>query len=43
MTARLSAHLEAGADHVAVQVLTAEQGGDPRPALRAIAETLPLR
>ncbi|TQM68710.1 putative F420-dependent oxidoreductase [Actinomadura hallensis] len=43
VTARLSAHLEAGADHVAVQVLTAEQGGDPRPALRAIAETLPLR
>ena len=39
---RLTAHLEAGADHVAVQVLTGE-GGDPRPALRTIAETLPPR
>jgi len=38
VTARLSAHLEAGADHVAVQVLTG-QGEDPRPALRAVAET----
>ncbi|TYK44389.1 LLM class F420-dependent oxidoreductase [Actinomadura decatromicini] len=39
IAARLSAHLDAGADTVAVQVLT-EEGGDPRPALRAIAETL---
>lgn len=39
VTARLSAHLEAGADHVAVQVLTG-RGEDPRPVLRAVAETL---
>ncbi|WP_233526161.1 TIGR03620 family F420-dependent LLM class oxidoreductase [Actinomadura spongiicola] len=37
VAARLTAHLDAGADHVAVQVLTGS-GGDPRPALRAIAE-----
>ena len=37
---RLTGHLAAGADHVPVQVLT-EPGGDPRPALRAIAEALP--
>ncbi|MGP4028884.1 LLM class F420-dependent oxidoreductase [Actinomadura sp. 3N407] len=42
VAARLSGHLDAGADHVAVQVLT-EQGGDPRPALRTIAETLSPR
>ncbi|TDC61925.1 LLM class F420-dependent oxidoreductase [Actinomadura sp. GC306] len=42
VAARLSAHLDAGADQVAVQVL-AEQGADPRPALRAIAEALPAR
>ncbi|TDC77617.1 LLM class F420-dependent oxidoreductase [Actinomadura sp. 7K507] len=42
VTARLAGHLDAGADHVAVQVLT-ERGGDPRPALRTIAETLPPR
>ncbi|MGW3770024.1 LLM class F420-dependent oxidoreductase [Actinomadura verrucosospora] len=39
VAARLEAHLEAGADNVAVQVLT-EPGGDPRPALRSIAEAL---
>jgi probable F420-dependent oxidoreductase len=39
VAARLAAHLEAGADNVAVQVLT-EPGGDPRPALRSIAEAL---
>ena len=32
------AHLDAGADHVAVQVLNP----DPQPALRALAEQLPL-
>lgn len=32
----VSAHLDAGADHVAVQVL----GDDPRPAYRALAERL---
>ncbi|RKS73055.1 putative F420-dependent oxidoreductase [Actinomadura pelletieri DSM 43383] len=41
VAARLTAHLDAGADHVAVQVLT-EPGGDPRPALRAIAEATTL-
>lgn len=39
VTARLAGHLDAGADHVAVQVLTGP-GGDPRPALRTIVETL---
>ncbi|TDC49756.1 LLM class F420-dependent oxidoreductase [Actinomadura sp. KC345] len=42
VAARLTGHLEAGADHVAVQVL-AGQGEDPRPALRTIAETLSPR
>lgn len=42
VAAGLTGHLYAGADHVAVQVLT-EPGGDPRPALRAIAETLAPR
>ncbi|MFI0408136.1 LLM class F420-dependent oxidoreductase [Actinomadura sp. 3N508] len=42
VAARLSAHLDAGADQVAVQVLTAP-GGDPRPALRSIAEAVPPR
>jgi probable F420-dependent oxidoreductase len=35
----VTAHLDAGADHVAVQVLGAD---DPRPALRALAGHLPL-
>ena len=34
----VTAHLDAGADHVAVQVL----GSDPRPALRALAGSLGL-
>ncbi len=34
----VTAHLDAGADHVAVQVL----GSDPRPALRALAGSLRL-
>jgi probable F420-dependent oxidoreductase len=34
----VTAHLDAGADHVAVQVL----GPDPRPALRALASSLGL-
>ncbi|MFA1551402.1 LLM class F420-dependent oxidoreductase [Actinomadura chokoriensis] len=37
LAARVSGHLDAGADQVAVQVLGED---DPRPALRAIAETL---
>ncbi|MFB4295253.1 LLM class F420-dependent oxidoreductase [Actinomadura sp. NTSP31] len=39
--ARVTEHLEAGADHVAVQVLTGS-GQDPLPALRAVAEALNL-
>ncbi|GAB3500675.1 LLM class F420-dependent oxidoreductase [Amycolatopsis cihanbeyliensis] len=35
----ITAHLEAGADHVAVQVLTAD-GADPRPAYRELAAAL---
>jgi hypothetical protein len=34
----ITAHLDAGADHVAIQVL----GPDPRPALRALAGHLAL-
>jgi probable F420-dependent oxidoreductase len=37
LAARVAAHLDAGADQVAVQVLGED---DPRPALRAIAEAL---
>ncbi|MFB4309777.1 LLM class F420-dependent oxidoreductase [Actinomadura sp. GTD37] len=37
LAARVRAHLDAGADQVAVQVLG---DGDPRPALRGIAEAL---
>jgi probable F420-dependent oxidoreductase len=33
-------HVEAGADHVGIQVLAAE-GADPMPGLRALAEVLP--
>jgi probable F420-dependent oxidoreductase len=39
ITAELLAHFEAGADHVAVQVLTAG-AGDPMPAYRQLAEVL---
>ncbi len=38
---RLTAHLDAGADHVCVQVLTAD-GADPVLALRELAEALGL-
>lgn len=38
VAARLTAHLDAGADHVAVQVLP--MAGDPLPALRALAAAL---
>jgi hypothetical protein len=37
----VTAHLDAGADHVAVQVLGPD-GADPRPALRALADWLPV-
>ena len=40
VASRLRAHLDAGADHVAVQVLPAAE--DPLPALRAVAAALGL-
>jgi probable F420-dependent oxidoreductase len=42
VAARLTEHLDAGADHVAVQVLTAD-GASPLPALRELSEALHLR
>jgi probable F420-dependent oxidoreductase len=41
VAARLTEHLDAGADHVCAQILT-EPDGDPVPALRALAEELEL-
>jgi probable F420-dependent oxidoreductase len=41
VAAQLRAHLEAGADHVAIQALT-ETGGDPVPSYRALASALDL-
>jgi probable F420-dependent oxidoreductase len=41
VAARLTAHLDAGADHVCAQVLTPE-GVDPLPALRELATALKL-
>ena len=41
VAAGLTAHLDAGADHVCVQLLTAP-GADPLPDLRALAEALAL-
>jgi probable F420-dependent oxidoreductase len=38
---RLRAHLEAGADHVAIQLLT-EEGADPVPGYRTLAGALKL-
>ncbi|MFC7403706.1 LLM class F420-dependent oxidoreductase [Georgenia alba] len=40
VAASLTAHLDAGADHVCIQVLP--QGTDPRPTLRALADALSL-
>ena len=40
--ASVRAHLEAGADHVVVQVLGADPTADPRPALRTLAAALGL-
>ncbi|MDH6283437.1 LLM class F420-dependent oxidoreductase [Prescottella agglutinans] len=40
VAARLTAHLDAGADHVAVQVLP--MAGDPLPALRELAAALQI-
>jgi hypothetical protein len=42
VAARLTEHLDAGADHVCAQVLT-EGPRDPLPALRELAEALRLR
>jgi probable F420-dependent oxidoreductase len=39
VAARLTAHLDAGADHVCAQVIR-EDGADPLPALRALSEAL---
>jgi|SRR5579875_1664634 len=41
VAAQLSAHLDAGADHVAIQVLT-EADGDPVPGYQALAAALNL-
>lgn len=41
VAAQLARHLEAGADHVAVQVLT-EPDADPRPGYRQLAQALKL-
>lgn len=40
--ASVRAHLDAGADHVVVQVLGANPAGDPRPALKELAAALEL-
>ena len=40
--ASVKAHLDAGADHVVVQVLGDDPTGDPRPALRELAAALGL-
>ncbi|MEV3903258.1 MULTISPECIES: LLM class F420-dependent oxidoreductase [unclassified Mycobacterium] len=40
--ASVTAHLDAGADHVVVQVLGDNPMADPRPALRELAKALPL-
>jgi probable F420-dependent oxidoreductase len=40
--ASVTAHLDAGADHVVVQVLGDAQDSDPRPALRDLATALQL-
>lgn len=42
VAARLREHLDAGADHVAVQMLTATKGDDPLPPLRELAAALEL-
>ena len=41
VAAGVTAHLDAGADHVCIQLLTAA-GADPLPGLRALAEALEL-
>lgn len=40
IAARVHAHLDAGADHVAVQALTGGHDGDPLPTLRRLAAAL---
>ncbi|MGE2715491.1 LLM class F420-dependent oxidoreductase [Mycolicibacterium litorale] len=41
--ASMTAHLDAGADHVVLQVLGDNPMADPRPALRALADALGLK
>jgi hypothetical protein len=41
VAAELSAHLDAGADHVAIQLLT-EPDADPVPGYRDLAQALGL-
>lgn len=41
--ASVTAHLDAGADHVVLQVLGDDPTADPRPALRELADVLGLR
>jgi hypothetical protein len=40
--AAVTAHLDAGADHVVIQVLGESPTDDPREALKQLAEVLPL-
>ena len=40
--ASVRAHLDAGADHVVLQVIGANPMADPRPALRELATALEL-
>jgi probable F420-dependent oxidoreductase len=40
--ASVQAHLDAGADHVVVQILSDSPVADPRPALRTLAEALDI-
>jgi probable F420-dependent oxidoreductase len=42
VVARLNEHLDAGADHVIVQLLTADPEGDPLPGLQTLATALQL-
>ena len=41
--ARVQAHLDAGADHVCIQVLDADMGAIPRRGWAELAEVLPLK
>ena len=43
MVRRVEDHLEAGADHVCIQVLTEDRKALPRAEWQALAEALPLK